>query len=99
VRSYQHQCTVSHQNSAVKRAWARVVLGWVTSWEVLVLHLFFGASFFARSSGLPRARGTPVPEAHPRRVGHPEGGAPIRGDGPRKAARAAAPPSADACLC
>ncbi|KAF1898365.1 hypothetical protein Lal_00042154 [Lupinus albus] len=24
---------------AVKRAWARVVLGWVTSWEVLVLHL------------------------------------------------------------
>src|SRR3954471_1950384 len=33
-------CTGSHQNSAVKRAWARVVLGWVTSWEVLVLHLF-----------------------------------------------------------
>src|SRR3954469_22567779 len=27
-----------HQNSAVTRAWARVVLGWVTSWEVLVLH-------------------------------------------------------------
>ncbi|KAF1898447.1 hypothetical protein Lal_00042141 [Lupinus albus] len=23
----------------IKRAWARVVLGWVTSWEVLVLHL------------------------------------------------------------
>ncbi|KAF1898410.1 hypothetical protein Lal_00042102 [Lupinus albus] len=23
----------------LKRAWARVVLGWVTSWEVLVLHL------------------------------------------------------------
>ncbi|MED6179061.1 hypothetical protein PIB30_113582, partial [Stylosanthes scabra] len=41
VRSYQHECTGSHQNSAVKRAWAaRVVLGWVTSWEVLVLHLF-----------------------------------------------------------
>ncbi|MED6142520.1 hypothetical protein PIB30_114602, partial [Stylosanthes scabra] len=99
VRSFQHQCTGSHQNSAVKRAWARVVLGWVTSWEDLVLHLFFGASFFARSSGLPRARGTPVPEAHLRRVGHPEGGAPIRGDGPRKASRAAAPPSADACLC
>ncbi|MED6191350.1 hypothetical protein PIB30_115525, partial [Stylosanthes scabra] len=56
----------------------------------------FGASSFARSSGLPRARGTPVPEAHLRRVEHPEGGAPIRGDGPRKAARAAAPPSADA---
>ncbi|KAF7834398.1 protein NRT1/ PTR FAMILY 6.1 [Senna tora] len=28
-------------NSEVKRAWARVVLGWVTSWEVLVLHPFF----------------------------------------------------------
>src|SRR6185312_1436717 len=33
--------TGSHQNSEVKRAWARVVLGWVTSWEVLVLHSFF----------------------------------------------------------
>ncbi|MED6179196.1 hypothetical protein PIB30_114878, partial [Stylosanthes scabra] len=32
-------------NSAVKRAWARVVLGWVSSWEVLVLHLFFSTSF------------------------------------------------------
>ncbi|MED6215382.1 hypothetical protein PIB30_113139, partial [Stylosanthes scabra] len=32
-------------NSAVKRAWARVVLGCVTSWEVLVLHLFFSTSF------------------------------------------------------
>src|SRR3954465_8305978 len=31
----------SHQNSEVKRAWARVVLGWVTSWEVLVLHPSF----------------------------------------------------------
>ena len=28
-------------HSAVKLAWARVVLGWVTSWEVLVLHLSF----------------------------------------------------------
>ncbi|KAK7321116.1 hypothetical protein VNO77_31341 [Canavalia gladiata] len=32
------------QNSAVKRAWARVVLGWVTSWQVLVLHLLLFAS-------------------------------------------------------
>ena len=31
----------SHQNSEVKRGWARVVLGWVTSWEVLVLHPTF----------------------------------------------------------
>ncbi|MED6165759.1 hypothetical protein PIB30_102664, partial [Stylosanthes scabra] len=27
------------------RAWARVVLGWVTSWEVLGLHLVFSTSF------------------------------------------------------
>ncbi|KAF8095149.1 hypothetical protein N665_0339s0019 [Sinapis alba] len=33
-------------NSAVKRAWARVVLGWVTSREVLVLNPFF-IYFFA----------------------------------------------------
>ena len=25
----------------VKRAWVRIVLGWVTSWEVLVLHSLF----------------------------------------------------------
>ncbi|KAK9110094.1 hypothetical protein Sjap_018154 [Stephania japonica] len=31
----QHGCNRSHQNFAVKRAWARVVLGWVTSREVL----------------------------------------------------------------
>ena len=29
-----------HQNSAIKRAWARVVLSCVTTWEVLVLHPF-----------------------------------------------------------
>ncbi|MED6117600.1 hypothetical protein PIB30_111449, partial [Stylosanthes scabra] len=46
--------------------------------EVLVLHLIFGASFFARSSGLPHARGTPVPEAHLRRVGHPRRGSNTR---------------------
>ncbi|KAF1885763.1 hypothetical protein Lal_00008501 [Lupinus albus] len=34
---------------AVKRAWARVVLGWVTSWEVLVLHLFFPREEFDRA--------------------------------------------------
>src|SRR6185436_14970406 len=44
MRSYQHYSTGSHQNSEVKRAWARVVLGWVTSWEVLVLHSFFSIS-------------------------------------------------------
>ena len=41
VRSYQRYYTGSHQNSAVKRAWARTVLGWVTSREVLVLHPSF----------------------------------------------------------
>ena len=32
---------------AVKRAWAGAVLGWVTPWEVLVLHPFF-ADFSSR---------------------------------------------------
>ncbi|KAK7350135.1 hypothetical protein VNO77_08285 [Canavalia gladiata] len=32
------------QNSVVKHALARVVLGWVTSWEILVLHLLLFAS-------------------------------------------------------
>jgi len=41
VQLYQHKCTRSHQNSAVKLARARVVLGWVTSSEVLVLHSSF----------------------------------------------------------
>ena len=41
MRSYQHYCTGSHLNSAVKRALARVVLGWVTFWEVVVLHPSF----------------------------------------------------------
>ena len=41
--------TGSHQNSAVKRAWASVVLGWVTSWEVLVLHPFFRRISFSVS--------------------------------------------------
>ena len=45
ARSYQHQCTGSHQNSTVKRAWARAVLRWVTSWEVLVLHPLFSFLF------------------------------------------------------
>ncbi|MED6186567.1 hypothetical protein PIB30_067979 [Stylosanthes scabra] len=40
-----HTSTGSHQKSAVKRAWARIVLGWETSWEVLVLYLFYSTSF------------------------------------------------------
>ncbi|KAF8095148.1 hypothetical protein N665_0339s0018 [Sinapis alba] len=42
----QKGCKTLRTNSAVKRAWARVVLGWVTSQEVLVLHPFF-IYFFA----------------------------------------------------
>ncbi|KAF8092596.1 hypothetical protein N665_0410s0008 [Sinapis alba] len=37
----QTGCETLRTNSAAKRAWARVVLGWVTSREVLVLHPFF----------------------------------------------------------
>jgi hypothetical protein len=38
VRSYLGYYTGSHQNSAVKRLWAGIVLGWVTSREVPVSH-------------------------------------------------------------
>ena len=44
MRSYQGYYTRSHQNSEVKRLWAGIVLGWVTSREVPVLHPF--CSFF-----------------------------------------------------
>src|ERR1051325_7620644 len=40
MRSYHHECNRSHLNSADKHVWARVVLGWVSSYEVLALHLF-----------------------------------------------------------
>ncbi|KAK9192584.1 hypothetical protein WN944_003277 [Citrus x changshan-huyou] len=45
----------SGQNSAVKRAWARAVLRWVTSWEVLVLH----PSFYLFSRLILFSRPTP----------------------------------------
>ncbi|KAF1898401.1 hypothetical protein Lal_00042093 [Lupinus albus] len=37
---------------ALKRAWATVVLGWVTSWEVLVLHL----SLFPTPGAFPESK-------------------------------------------
>ncbi|MED6200902.1 hypothetical protein PIB30_089868 [Stylosanthes scabra] len=43
--AYDDCVRIHRENSSVKRAWARVVLGWVTSWEVLMLHLFFSTSF------------------------------------------------------
>ncbi len=50
MRSNQGYYTRSHQNSEVKRLWAGIVLGWVTSREVPVLHpdslLFFSFFFF-----------------------------------------------------
>jgi hypothetical protein len=42
---------------AVKRAWARVVLGWVTSREVLVLH----PSPFLHGSAMDRVLSSPPP--------------------------------------
>jgi len=47
VQLYQHKCIGSYQNSAVKRARARLVLGWVSSWEVVMLHPTFFNYFFA----------------------------------------------------
>ena len=55
MRSYLHYCIGSHQNSVVKCAWARVVLGWVTSWEVLVLHIFLVFVFFYLNSGASKS--------------------------------------------
>lgn len=46
MRSYQGYYTRSHQNSEVKRLWAGIVLGWVTSREVPVLHPPFALLFF-----------------------------------------------------
>ncbi|MED6142229.1 hypothetical protein PIB30_111644, partial [Stylosanthes scabra] len=48
-------------NSAVKRAWARVVLGSITSWEVLVLHLFFSTSFLLVLPAADPRPGSPAP--------------------------------------
>ena len=42
----------------MKRVWARVVLGWVTSWEVLVLHPLFA---FRVNLGLPSLAGDRLP--------------------------------------
>jgi hypothetical protein len=54
MRSYQGYYTRSHQNSEVKRLWAGIVLGWVTSREVPVLHPPFcsSSSFFLLFSAL-----------------------------------------------
>ena len=41
VRSYPREYTRSHQNSAVKHEWARLVLGLVTTWESLVPYVLF----------------------------------------------------------
>ena len=55
MRSYQGYYTRSHQNSEVKRLWAGIVLGWVTSREVPVLHPFW--SYFEKNNSLTRAGG------------------------------------------
>lgn len=48
MRSYQGYYTRSHQNSEVKRLWAGIVLGWVTSREVPVLHPFCCSSYLLK---------------------------------------------------
>ena len=35
---YKVYCTSSYENSIVKRARVRAVLGWVSSWEVLIFY-------------------------------------------------------------
>jgi hypothetical protein len=46
MQSYQGYYTKSHQNSEVKRLWAGIVLGWMTSREVPMLHPFCFISLF-----------------------------------------------------
>ncbi|MED6154595.1 hypothetical protein PIB30_114071 [Stylosanthes scabra] len=60
-RAYDDCVRIHWQNSAVKRAWARVVLGSVTSWEVLVLHLFFSTSFLLDLPAADPRSGSPAP--------------------------------------
>ncbi|MED6227339.1 hypothetical protein PIB30_112553, partial [Stylosanthes scabra] len=62
-------------NSAVKLAWTRVVLGWVTSWDVLVLHLFFTRPSGRRPSSRKLGSGG---------LDIRKGGAPWRGNGPAR---------------
>ena len=54
VRSYLGYYAGSHQNSAAKRPWARIVLPWVTRWEVLVSYptLFLATVFLPDFSRL-----------------------------------------------
>jgi hypothetical protein len=67
MRSNQGYYTRSHQNSEVKRLWAGIVLGWVTSREVPVLHpllllslsLFFFFFFFFFFHHLPMPHPSP----------------------------------------
>ena len=44
--SYKGYHTRSHQNSKDKCFWGEIILGWVTSGEVLVLHPLLFFSFF-----------------------------------------------------
>lgn len=75
VRSYLGYYTGSHQNSAVKRLWAGIVLGWVTSREVPVSHprlFFFVPLFRAKLVGQGGANSPPRSETSicARVVGH-----------------------------
>ena len=37
LRPYHVECTSSRPITEVKQRWAKLVLGWVTAWEYLVL--------------------------------------------------------------
>ena len=64
VRSYLGYYAGSHQNSAAKRPWARIVLPWVTRWEVLVSYPFcISAHGFSTSAAFSFVLGTRTPRA------------------------------------
>ena len=71
VRSYLGYYAGSHQNSAAKRPWARIVLPWVTRWEVLVsypacLLLLFVKCYFL--SSVLSHHTPPFPQTQPQRT-------------------------------
>ena len=62
VRSYLGYYAGSHQNSAAKRPWARIVLPWVTRWEVLVSYPFCAFAYgFSISGAFSFVLGTRTP--------------------------------------
>jgi hypothetical protein len=60
LRSDSGYYTRFRQNSEVKHLWAIIVLGWVTSWEVPVLHPLFLPHSFSSIHSFPNFFPSPI---------------------------------------